>query len=99
MDTYSAEVIEIDAEHFLSLKVDKNELKIPITKDEPVEIKKVFNSLILKLKKGPFNFSIKEKENGDIIYHVAKEYIEQLNSELNDIYKELEESDLLESDT
>ena len=99
MDMYSAEVIEIDDDRFLSLKVDKDELRIPITKDEPVEIKKVFNALILKLKKGPFNFSIKEEENGDIIYHVTKEYIEQLNSELGDIYKELEESGLLKSDT
>lgn len=98
MDTYNAEVIEIDDEHFLNLKVEKDGLRIPITKDEPVEIKNVFNSLILKLKKGPFKFSIKEVENGDIIYQVAKEYIEQLNSELSDIYKELEESDLLESD-
>jgi len=98
MDTYSADVIEIDSEHFLRFKVGNDELKIPITKDEPVEVKKVFNSLILKLKKGSFKFSIKEEENGDIIYHVAKEYIEQLNSELDDIYKELEESDLLEPD-
>lgn len=98
MDTFDAEVIEIEDEYFLSLKMADGELRIPITKDEPGEIKQVFNLLILKLKRGPFNFSIKEEENGDIIYNVAKEYIGQLNSELSDIYRELQESDLLDSD-
>ena len=97
MEMYKAEVIEEDSEHYLSLVIQGSVLNIPLTKDEPNEIKKVFNKLIVLLKKGQFSFSIEEKEDGDIIYNVAKEYLGQLNSELGDIYKELKDCDLLES--
>ncbi|MDD5343391.1 MAG: hypothetical protein PHW12_03105 [Smithella sp.] len=70
---------------------------MPLTKDEPNEIKKVFNELILHLKEGPLNFTLKEVEDGDLIYHVAKEYIKQLNTELTEVYKELEAHQLLDS--
>jgi len=98
METHEAEVIEIDKEYYLSLKVMDNTLNIPITKDVPKEVQKVFNQLILSLKKGVFKFSLKEVEDGDIIYHVAKEYISQLNSEVMDVYKEMEGYGLLEVD-
>ncbi len=97
METYEAEVIEKDSEHYLSLDIQSNKLNVPLTKDEPNEVKKVFNELIVFLKQGLFSFSIEEKEDGDIFYHVAKEYIGQLNSELAGIYKELDDCDLLES--
>lgn len=96
METYNAEVIEIETESYLSFDVKGEKYNIPLTKDEPKEIKDVFNQLIVNLKKGPFNFSIPEKEDADIIYHVAKEYVDQLNTELSDIYKELEEYNLID---
>ncbi len=96
METYNAEVIEKESEYYLSFDVKGEKYNIPLTKDEPNEIKEVFNQLIINLKKGPFNFSIPEKEDADIIYHVAKEYVDQLNTELHDIYKELEEYNLVD---
>lgn len=97
MEIYSAEVTEVDSENYLSLNIEDEKLLIPLTKDEPNEIKKVFNKLVVFLKKGPFKFSMEDKEDGDIIENVAKEYIGHLNTELDDIYKELTDSNLIES--
>lgn len=96
METLEAKVIVEGSEHILSLIVNDSTLKLPLTKDEPNEIKKVFNKLIIKLKKGAFKFTMAEKEDGDLIYHVAKEYIDQLNKELSEVYQELKDYHLIE---
>ena len=96
METYKAEVIDDEQEHYLALKIPDNMLNIPITKDVPLEVQKVFNHLIVALKGGAFEFEIEQKDAGDIFYHIAKEYISQLNAELTDIYYEMEEHGLLE---
>jgi hypothetical protein len=95
MEIHDANIEQINSEYYLSLKINGEDMKIPITKDEPNEIKVVFNKLILNLKKGPFKFTMKEKGD-DLICQVAKEYIYQLNSELSEIYEELEANQLLE---
>lgn len=95
METPEAIVAEIDSEHYLVLKMNDRELKIPITKDEPKEVKSVFDELIKSLKNGPMQFQIKEVENGDIIYQIGKEYIAQLNSEMQKVYDELNSYGLL----
>jgi hypothetical protein len=41
--------------------------------------------------------SMEEKEDGDLIYYVAKEYVTQLNKELSEVYRELEAYQLIES--
>lgn len=96
MKTHEANIAEMDSEHYLSLKIKDIVLKVPLTKNEPNEIKKVFNELILHLKKGQLSFTMKEVEDGDLIYQVAKEYITQLNIELEEVYQELEAHQLLE---
>lgn len=96
MATHEAEIIEDDEEYYLALKMPDNTLKIPITQDVPKDVQKVFNALIVSLKQGVFDFALEEVEDGDIIYHVAKEYISQLNTELDDIYREMREHDLLD---
>ena len=96
MVTHDAIVTSDGSEQFLSFKIGGAELKIPLTKDEPNEIKKVFNELIIHLRKGLFNFRMEEKKDGDLIYQVAKEYVQQLNKELVDVYKALRDYQLLE---
>ena len=96
METHEAYIKEIDSEHYLCLKVEDIVLEVPLTKDEPKEIKKVFNALILHLKKGPLSFTMNEVEDGDLNYYVAKEYVQQLNAELNVVYKELDAYELLD---
>jgi hypothetical protein len=95
METHEAIVTVDGSEHCLSLKIGGTNLNVPLTKDEPNEIKKVFNELIVHLKKGLFNFSMAEKEDGDLIYQVAKEYVTQLNNDLSEVYQELEHYQLL----
>ncbi len=97
METHKAKVIVDGSDHILCLTIGDSTLMLPLTKDEPNEIKKLFNDLIVHLKKGPFEFSMVEKEDGDLIYHVAKEYIDQLNKELSEVYQELEAYHLIES--
>lgn len=97
METHEAKVIVEGSEHILSLNINDSTLKLPLTKDEPNEIKKVFNKLIIHLKKGAFKFNMAEKEDGDLIYHVAKEYIDQLNKELSEVYQELKDYHLIET--
>jgi hypothetical protein len=96
METFKAEVVERDKEQCLMLVIKGQELIIPLTKDEPNEIKMVFNSLILQLKKSPFQISIEDREDGDIFHNIAREYINQLNTELDAIRKELEAHSLVE---
>lgn len=95
METHEANVDEIDSEHYLLLKLDGKILKIPITKDEPKEVKSVFDELIKSLKNGPIEFKFKEVENGDIICQIGKAYISQLNTEMQKVYDELKSYDLL----
>jgi hypothetical protein len=94
MGIHEAKVIEIDKEHFLVLNTGNGDFDIPLTKDEPNIVKSVFNALLVELKKGLISFEIKVEEDGDIFYHVAKEYIAQLNSELEQIHGELIEHGL-----
>ena len=96
METYEAEVAEDNKEQYLVFKIPDNRLSIPLTKDVPIDVQKVFNHFIVALKRGVFKFSIEDKKDGDIFYHIAKEYISQLNAELLDIYNEMDEHGLLE---
>jgi len=96
MVTHKAIITTVGSEQFLDLEIEGADLKIPLTKDEPNEIKKVFNELIAHLRKGLFNFQMEEKKDGDLIYQVAKEYIQQLNKELGDVYQALTDYQLLE---
>ena len=96
METHRALLTTVDSEQYLSLKINGAQLNLPLTKDEPNEIKKVFNKLILHLKKGLFCFSMKEKKDGDLIYQVANEYVKQLNNELKEVHHELKTNQLLE---
>lgn len=96
MVIHEAIVTSIDSEQFLSLRISDANLKIPLTKDEPNEIKKVFNELITHLRKGLFKFKMEERKDGDLIYQVAKEYINQLNTDLEQVYQALKDYQLLE---
>lgn len=97
MEIHDAKVTVDGSDHILSLMINDSTLKLPLTKDEPNEIKMVFNKLITHLKNGPFEFRMEEKEEGNLIYHVAKEYVNQLNKELLEVYQELEAYQLIGS--
>ena len=96
METYKASVVKEDEHCFLKLFLKEKTLSIPLTEDNPNAIKEVFNILILELKKGKIEFNY-EGHNQDLYSDVSKEYITQLNEELEEVYNELDSFDLLES--
>ena len=93
METYNASVINKDDNWFLVLSISGGDLSIPLTQDEPLVIKSVFNELILKLKEKEFEFNFQDTGN-DLFTQIAKEYIKQLNTELSSVHKELSDYDL-----
>jgi hypothetical protein len=95
MEVYEANVIKKDGQHILELSLKGKKVEIPLTEDKPDEIKSVFNELIVELKKGEFNFKLKNKEN-NLYQQISNEYIKQLNNELHSVYNELDDYGLLE---
>ncbi len=96
MVKHKANIVIREGESYLILKTSEENLEIPITVDTPKDIQDVFNKLIILLKKGLYTFELEESNEQDIIYHVGKEYISHLNSELENVFKEMKNYDLLE---
>jgi hypothetical protein len=84
-----AELVTIDDSYFINI-LEEPKISIPISNDDPNAVKSAFNCLIERLKKGVFSISLKDADK-DLFYHVAKEYLEQLNGELLDVYQEMEQ--------
>ena len=97
MEVYNAHIIKEDVKVFLVLDLIAEKLKIPITEDLPNDVKNVFNKLITRLKAGEISFSLINPDT-DLFSQVSIEYIDQLNSELSNVYKELVHHGLLEKE-
>ncbi len=95
MEKHKATIIRGEQNTILALQVGENRLDIILTEDNPNNVKNVFNNLLKELKKGEFNFEL-EDDKQDLYFHVSKEYITQLNSELSSVFNELKDYDLLE---
>ncbi len=90
MEKINAEVTERDDKHFLTLFIDNSEISIQLTGDNPNEIKSAFNHIITRLKTGIFQVEL-DSLNEDLFSQIAKEYISQLNTDISDVYKEMQE--------
>ena len=97
METHKAKIERKNDSAVLKLVLNLTELDIVLTEDKPNDVKNVFNKLLEQLKSGVFSFSL-EDEKEDLYYHICKEYITQLNTELNSIYLELNAYGLLKND-
>lgn len=95
METKKAFIKREETKTSLAFSIGDKTLEINLTEDKPIEVKNVFNELLLELKKGEFQFELDDDE-GDLFFHISSEYISQLNAELSSIYKELEDYELLE---
>lgn len=84
-----AKVINKDKDYYLQFILAEKTLEIPLTIDNQIQVKHVFNDLILALKKEEFNFQLVNEEN-NLYSQISKEYIKHLNSELTAVRKELE---------
>ncbi len=95
METKKATITREKDKAILVLVGLSNNYEIILTEDNPNNIKLVFNNLINDLKKGIFKFEL-EDTNNDLFHNICKEYLIQLNTELQSIYNEMDEFDLLE---
>lgn len=89
MEIIEAELVTVEDNYFIDILEDPK-ISIPISNDDPNEVKSAFNCLIERLKKGAFKISLKDAEK-DLFYHVAKEYLDQLNGELQAVHQEMEQ--------
>lgn len=95
MEIKKATINRQETKTSLVLEGNTDSFEIILTEDNPNNIKSVFNHLIKDLKRGNFNFQLEDTKE-DMYHHICIEYINQLNSEINLIYSELVEFDLIE---
>ena len=77
-----------EEECFLDISLGDETVIIPLSKDQPNEVKQAFNRLIIKLKAGLFRIEL-EETGEDLYSQVAKEYLAQLNGELEEVFGEM----------
>jgi intergrase/recombinase len=90
----SADVREIDGKHFIIVGSGASEIKIPMSDDRPNEVKAAFNKLIEAIRKEELRIEFVGKSD-DLFSHVAKEYVEQLNREIAEVRRAMEERRLV----
>ncbi|PWI33873.1 hypothetical protein DI392_06650 [Vibrio albus] len=88
MDKIKAGLRKEEEKYFIDIFFDTT-ISIPISDDDHNEVKSAFNLLIEQLKARVFSIELNEVDK-DLFYHVAVEYIEQLNSELLSVHQEME---------
>lgn len=97
MVTHNATIERKADSAILKLALGTTVLDIVLTEDKPNDVKSVFNKLLEQLKSGEFGFNLTDTKE-DLYYHICKEYITQLNTELKSTYKELRDNGLLKSE-
>jgi hypothetical protein len=94
METVKASVVEVDGKHYILFVTADGEIKIPISDDNPNEVKSAFNKLIERIKEGEFEIEMDEV-GPDLFSQVASEYLTQLNREIKEVRKEMEDIGLV----
>lgn len=95
MDYVNARVMNIEDNHFIEIDIEPL-VRIPISSDEPNHVKNAFSTILTKLRKGVFQINLLEEPQQNLFYLVAVEYIGQLNTELTEVYHELERHGFVE---
>ncbi|MBE7466773.1 MAG: hypothetical protein HS116_25160 [Planctomycetes bacterium] len=95
METIKALIESIDDKRFIKIVLVSDEIRIPLTEDQPNEIKKAFNKLIARIREGEFKIEI-EAVGEDLFSQVASEYINQLNREIRDVFIEMKDYGLIQ---
>ncbi|MEX2374498.1 MAG: hypothetical protein WD942_02795 [Dehalococcoidia bacterium] len=96
MDRLEARVQDQDGVVAIVIDVGDEEVRIPISEDKPGAVKRAFNRLLLRIKKGAVEVQL-EGDGEDPFTQVAKEYLRQLNREVQEIRSEMEEHGLTEA--
>lgn len=97
METRKATIRREERHTHLVLSGNGQNFEIILTDDNPNNVKGVFNNLLRDLKNGPFRYDLQDDTN-DLYFNICKEYITQLNVELQTVFGELQDFDLLDGD-
>lgn len=95
METIKAKVTEHNEKHLIEIDDEFDAIIIPISEDHPNEVKRAFNKLIERIKSGSFEIEL-ESTDESLFSDVAKEYITQLNREIQEVRGEMIELGLIE---
>jgi hypothetical protein len=95
METIRATVETLDEKHFLKIEAGDEEIRIPMSEDKPNDVKSAFNKLIARIKDGEFQIEL-EEVGENLFSQVANEYITQLNREIQEVFGEMEQYDLIQ---
>lgn len=96
MEMIKARIVQMHDKHFIKIEDKSTEYMIPMSDDKPDEVKSAFNKLILRLKDGEYQIKL-EEVGDDLFSQVASEYIKQLNREIQEVYGEMKQYDLLKT--
>lgn len=94
MEMTKASVVQVEEKHFIKIEAEYEEIIIPMSEDKPNEVKSAFNKLIARIKVGKFQIELAEVGE-DLFSQVASEYITQLNREIQEVHREMEQYDLV----
>lgn len=89
MDKVEAELITEGESYFIQIN-DNPPIRIPISEDNANVVKIAFSSILRRLRKGSVEIVLKETKE-DLFFHVAREYLEQLNGEIVEVHAAMEE--------
>ena len=90
MEIIKATVESLDDKHFIKIETGIEEINIPMSEDNPNEVKSAFNKIINRIKGGEFQIKLEEIKE-DLFSQVANEYIIQLNREIQEVHGEMKE--------
>lgn len=94
METINATVMSIDDKYFIQIKLEDEEISIPLSDDKPNEVKSAFNKIIARIKVGEFQIKL-GKVGDDLFTLVANEYLIQLNREIQEVHGEMKHYNLV----
>lgn len=94
MVTIKATVVQVDEKNFIKIEDEEHAITIPMSEDQPNEVKSAFNRLIARIKGGEFQIELAEVGE-DLFSQVAKEYIMQLNREIQEVQGEMKQNGLV----
>lgn len=97
METVNATITKEDGLYYLSIVIEDQTVRIPLSEDNAIEVKQAFGQLIHAVRQDAFQIEF-QKEDEDLFSHVAEEYIKQLNKELLAVRTEMQELQLLDEE-
>lgn len=97
MVTLKATVENVGDKYFIKINVEDAPVAIPLSDDNPNEVKGAFNKLIKRIRIGEFTIKL-DKVGEDLFSMVASEYLTQLNREIQEVRSQMKENGLVKAE-